>query len=84
MMPLRLILKLAIRATKIGLLATWRTRLLNDTPEVRAYITRAENEIIKTLQLNRGVLIKRAMEIALGQTEESLLLFNGTVIKSRR
>lgn len=53
------------------------SRLLNDTPEVRAYITRAENEIIKTLQLNRGVLIKRAMEIALGQTEEEVIVVEG-------
>ena len=53
------------------------SRLLNDTPEVRAYITKAENEIIKTLQLNRGVLIKRAMEIALGQTDEEVVVIEG-------
>lgn len=53
------------------------SRLLNDTPEVRSYITKAENEIIKTLQLNRGVLIKRAMEIALGQTDEEVVVIEG-------
>ncbi len=62
------------------------SRLLNDTPEVRAYITKAENEIIKTLQLNRGVLIKRAMEIALGQTDEEVVVVEavGGVTKAKK
>jgi phage terminase small subunit len=52
-------------------------RLLKTDEAVQAYINTAEKEILKSMQLNRGALIKRAMEIAMGVAEEETIIIEG-------